>query len=92
VTALDPGGGLWGSSETDDDLLTRSEASDFLVRYGVRLKPSSLAKMWSLGVDGPACRHVRGKPFYPRGVLREWALAQDTGLRNAAPVKKRRRS
>ncbi len=79
-------------AETDDDRLTRSEASDFLLRFGIRLKPASLARMWSRGVDGPACRHVRGKPLYPRGVLRAWAESQDTGLRTSAPVKKGRSS
>lgn len=77
--------------ECDEDRLTRSEASEFLLRYGIRLKPATLARMWSTGTDGPACRHVRGKPLYPRGVLRAWAEAQDTGLRTSAPVKKRRR-
>lgn len=79
-------------AESDDDRLTRAEASIFLLRFGIRLKPASLARMWSTGADGPACRHVRGKPFYPRGVLRAWAEAQDTGLRTSAPVKKRRRT
>lgn len=79
-----------GRPEDDDDLLTRTEASAFLSRFGIGLKPATLARMWSTGADGPACRHVRGKPLYPRGVLRAWALAQDTGLRTSAPVKKRR--
>ena len=82
--------GAWAPGETEDDLLTRAEASDFLARFGIGLKPASLARMWSTGADGPACRHVRGKPLYPRGVLRAWAEAQDTGLRTSAPVKKRR--
>lgn len=77
-------------TESDDDRLTRAEASEFLLRFGIRLKPATLARMWSTGADGPACRHVRGKPLYPRGVLRAWAEAQDTGLRTSAPVKKRR--
>ena len=83
--AFDPG------KEDDEDRLTRTEASVFLERFGIHLKPASLARMWSTGADGPACRHVRGKPYYPRGVLRAWAAAQDTGLRTSAPVKKRRR-
>lgn len=77
-------------AETEDDLLTRAEASVFLARFGITLKPASLARLWSTGGDGPACRHVRGKPLYPRGVLRAWAQTQDTGLRTSAPVKKRR--
>lgn len=90
------GAGFEGSTslpgESDDDLLTRTEASDFLSRFGIKLKPATMARMWSIGADGPACRHVRGKPLYPRGVLRTWAEGQDTGLRTSAPVKKRRRS
>jgi hypothetical protein len=71
-------------AERDDDLLTRAEASEFLKRFGIRMKPATLARLWSTGGDGPACRHIRGKPFYPRDVLRTWAERQDTGLRHSA--------
>ncbi|MEW5684823.1 MAG: hypothetical protein AB1942_07890 [Pseudomonadota bacterium] len=67
--------------ESDQDLLTRTEASAYLVRFNVRLKPATLARIWSVGGDGPPCEHIRGKPWYPRGALREWARAQRTGLR-----------
>lgn len=70
-------------TETDDDLLTRAEASAFLVRFGVRLKPATLARIWSVGQDGPPCRHVRRKPYYPRGALKAWALSQTTALRDS---------
>lgn len=72
------------AAECDDDLLTRAEASEFLKRFGIRMKPATLARLWSTGGDGPACRHIRGKPFYPREVLRTWAESQDTGLRRSA--------
>jgi hypothetical protein len=72
------------AAERDDDLLTRAEASEFLKRFGIRMKPATLARLWSTGGDGPACRHIRGKPFYPRDVLRTWAESQDTGLRRSA--------
>lgn len=68
----------------DDDLLTRAEASDYLRGFGIRMKPATLARLWSVGADGPPCRHIRGKPFYPRRVLRAWAESQDTGLRRSA--------
>lgn len=68
-------------AERDEDLLTRAEASDYLARYNVRMKPATLARIWSVGQDGPPCRHIRRKPFYPRGELRAWALRQRTGLR-----------
>lgn len=71
--------------ETEEDLLTRSEASAFLARFGIRLRPASLARLWSTGGNGPPCLHVRHKPLYPRGVLRAWAGSQITGLRSAAP-------
>lgn len=67
--------------EADDDLLTRAEASRFLLRFGVRMKPTTLARLWSTGGDGPPCVHVRRRPLYPRGVLRAWAERQSTGLR-----------
>lgn len=69
-----------------DELLTRAEASGFLLRFGVRMKPATLARLWSTGGDGPPCVHVRGKPLYPRAVLQEWAEAQSTGLRSAKPT------
>ena len=65
------------------DLLTRAEASEFLLRFGVRMKPSTLARLWSTGGSGPPCVHVRGKPLYPKAVLQNWAEAQSTGLRTS---------
>ncbi|MBA3050431.1 MULTISPECIES: hypothetical protein [unclassified Brevundimonas] len=69
----------------DEDLLTRAEASAFLAQFGIRLKPSTLARLWSTGGGGPPCRHVRSRPHYPRGLLREWARSQITDVRTAAP-------
>ncbi|HEX8569772.1 MAG TPA: hypothetical protein VF699_07595 [Caulobacteraceae bacterium] len=66
-----------------DDLLTRKEASDFLLTLGVRLKPSTLARLWSTGGNGPPCVHHRNRPRYPRDVLRAWAAQQTTGLRRS---------
>lgn len=70
--------------ERDQDLLTRAEASDYLLRFGVRLRASTLARLWSVGGDGPPCLHIRSKPWYPRAELRAWALSQSTGLRRFA--------
>lgn len=70
----------------EDVLLTRAEASAYLATLGVRLKPATLARLWSAGSGGPPCRHVRAKPFYPRGLLRDWALAQITEVRTQAPA------
>ena len=74
-----------------EDLLTRKEASVFLAAMGVRLKPATLARLWSVGGNGPPCRHVRSRPFYPRGLLRAWALAQISEVRTAAPAAARAR-
>ena len=71
-------------TERDDDLLTRAEASEFLKGFGIRMKPATLARAWSTGSNGPPCRHVRGKPFYPRHVLRTWAESQITRLRRSS--------
>ncbi|WP_395945535.1 hypothetical protein [Brevundimonas sp.] len=75
----------------DGDLLTRKEASAFLAGLGVRLKPATLARLWSTGGDGPPCRHVRSKPYYPRALLRDWALSQISEVRSAAPAAARAR-
>lgn len=77
----------------DDDLLTRVEASAFLALMGVRLKPATLARLWSTAAGGPPCRHIRSKPFYPRGLLRAWARSQISDIRTGAPpaAKGRRR-
>lgn len=69
--------------ERDDDLLTRAQASEFLARFHIRMKPATLARIWSVGADGPPCRHIRGKPWYPRGELRRWAASQQTNLRRS---------
>lgn len=37
------------SMDGDDVLLTRKEASAFLAQMGVRLKPATLARIWSVG-------------------------------------------
>lgn len=69
--------------ERDDDLLTRQQASVYLARFHIALKPATLARIWSVGGNGPPCQHIRGKPWYPRGVLRDWAKSQQTGVRRS---------
>lgn len=71
--------------EQDHDLLTRTEASAYLARFNIALKPATLARIWSVGGDGPPCQHIRRKPYYPRGDLRAWAQAQRTALRRSRP-------
>lgn len=73
-----------GGDEPDDVLLTRKEASEFLLTQGVQLKPSTLARLWSTGGNGPPCVHHRNRPRYPRGVLRTWAAAQTTPLQRSS--------
>lgn len=73
-------------TQTDDgasDLLTPKGASAFLAGPGIRLKPATLARLWSTGGDGLPGRH---RPHYPRGLLRDWALSQITEVRTAAPA------
>jgi hypothetical protein len=70
-------------AEHDEDLLTRAQASDYLSRFHIRMKPATLARVWSVGADGPPCRHIRGKPWYPRGELRRWAQSQQSNLRRS---------
>lgn len=62
--------------EDDGDLLTRVEASAYLERFHVQLRPSTLARLWSVGGNGPPGVLVRNRPRYPRGTLRAWALSQ----------------
>jgi len=69
--------------EQDEDLLTRAQASEYLARFHIRMKPTTLARLWSVGGDGPPCQHIRGKPWYPRGELRSWAQSQQTNLRRS---------
>ncbi len=78
-------------SGVDEPRLTRAEASDWLAGRGIRLKPATLARIFSTGGDGPPCRHIRGKPYYPIDVLETWAQSQITGLRTSAPPKIARR-
>ena len=69
----------------DEPLLTRAEASAFLGSFGIRLKPATLARLWSTGGNGPPCRHIRSRPFYPQDLLRDWARSQISDIRTAAP-------
>jgi len=69
-----------------EELLTRAEAAAHLAQFGIRLKPATLARIWSTGSGGPPCRHIRSRPFYPRHLLEAWAATQITGLRTAAPA------
>lgn len=82
---IEQGAEVVSVAEGAEDLLTRKEASAFLAQMGVRLKPATLARLWSVGGDGPPCRHVRAKPFYPRELLREWARSQISEVRSKAP-------
>lgn len=75
----------------DSDLLTRAEASIFLGRFGIRLKPATLARLWSTGSNGPPCRHIRSKPYYPRDLLTAWANDQISEVRTGAPPAARSR-
>lgn len=61
-----------------EDHLTRAEASAFLERRGIRMKPTTLARAYSTGSGGPPCRHIRNKPYYPLDLLTAWAEAQIT--------------
>lgn len=78
------------SVEHDDDRLTRAQASEYLKRFQIQMKPATLARAWSVGTDGPPCEHIRGKPWYPRGALRAWAESQHTGLRRSARARRGR--
>lgn len=75
----------------DGDLLTRAEACAFLSGMGIRMKVQTLARLWSTGSNGPPCRHIRSKPFYPRGLLRAWGAAQISEIRTGAPAAARGR-
>jgi hypothetical protein len=77
----------------EGELLTRAEAAAFLCGMGVRLKPATLARLWSTAGDGPPVRHIRSKPYYPQGLLSAWGQAQISDLRTGAPpaAKGRRR-
>lgn len=79
------------ASDGAADLLTRKEASAFLAAFGIGLKPATLARLWSVGRGGPPCLHVRAKPYYPRGLLQAWALAQISEVRTGAPAAARGR-
>lgn len=74
------------STSSGEVLLTRAEAAAHLERFGIRLKPATLARLWSTGGGGPPCRHIRAKPFYPRDLLEAWAASQISDVRTAAPA------
>ncbi len=43
--------------EPDDDRLTRAEASEYLKRFHIQMKPATLARVWSAELD---LLHPRG--------------------------------
>lgn len=67
------------------ELLTRAEASRHLAGLGIRLKPATLARLWSAGTNGPPCLHIRSRPYYPLDLLEAWALSQISEVRTGAP-------
>lgn len=79
------------TQQDDDVLLTRAEAAAFLATMGIRMKPATLARLWSTAAGGPPCRHIRSKPFYPRELLRAWGQSQISDLRTGAPAAARGR-
>lgn len=81
MSGFDPD--LTPRGERDEDLLTRAEASTYLARFNIVLKPATLARIWCVGGNGPPCQHIRRRPFYPRAALRAWAMGQRTALRRS---------
>ena len=72
-----------------DALLTRQEASAYLASIGVRRKPATLAKLYSVGADGPPCRHDGRRPLYPRRLVHAWGMRQLTQLRRSSSGQRR---
>ena len=73
-----------GAGREKGELLTRREVSDNLRHLGFRMKPATLARAWSVGAGGSPCRHVRGKPYYPKALRLAWLESQTTCLRRSA--------
>jgi hypothetical protein len=67
-----------------DALLDRREASAYLQSIGVRRTPATLAKLFSIGGDGPPCVHDGRRPLYPKRQLHEWGVGRLTMLRRSA--------
>ncbi|MFT3727836.1 MAG: hypothetical protein QM759_08445 [Terricaulis sp.] len=72
-----------------DALLTRNEASAYLASIGVRRAPATLAKLFSVGRDGPPCRHDGRTPLYPKMLLHLWGMRQLTQLRRSSAEARR---
>ncbi len=67
-----------------DAWLTRKEAAAYLASVGVRRARATLAKLSSIGDDGPPCVHQGRIPFYRKRALHLWAMRQLTRLRRGA--------
>lgn len=85
MTGLDSGASM-DAMELAEIRLTRQEASQLLEVMGIRLKPATLARLWSTAGDGPPCRHIRSKPYYLRHLLEAWARSQIGDVRSGAPA------
>ena len=90
MTALEPPPSA-PCSPGEGELLTRAEAAAFLGEMGIRLKPATLARLWSTDRNGPPVRHIRSRPYYPQTLLSERARAQISDLRTGAPAAARGR-
>lgn len=73
----------------EDALLTRREASEYLARIGVRRKPATLAKVFSVGAEGPPCVHDGRKPLYPKRLLHAWGMSRLTAVRRSSAEARR---
>ncbi|OYY40535.1 MAG: hypothetical protein B7Y08_18555 [Rhodospirillales bacterium 24-66-33] len=64
--------------------LRRADAARYLSDvHGIPVKPSTLAKWYCLGSDGPPA-HVAGRvPLYPRDELDAWAIRRLGPLRRS---------
>ena len=72
-----------------DELLDREQACVYLATIGVRRRPATLAKLFSIRSDGPPCIHDGRKPFYPKRQLHEWGIRQLTQLRRSSSERRR---
>lgn len=48
---------------------------------GVRLKLATFARLWSSVTNGPLCRLIRSRPYYPRDLLEARARSQISDVR-----------
>lgn len=79
------------SNNAECKLLSRKDASQYLMDRGVKRAPSTLAKLGCIG-GGPPFKHIGRAPMYPTDELDAWILSITSPLIKSTSGRKKKES